>query len=327
MKNIMKSTIAMMAVSISGCSSIPAKASAYQGRIIEFKSGQMGFDTQTFFYEGESEVVAFDSQFTPDLAKQSIEYLKTFTDKPITWLVITHPNPDKFNGASVFKAQGARILSSSATAAAIPGVQAYKEYYFVEIAKMFKKGEYPQPTTVDQTFNGQMDLVLRGGERIQVRELSKPGVSSTQTVAYIASMNSLVVGDLVHYKAHAWLEGGIVNGKPTPTIDGWISDLQELNSIYPANAAVYGGRGTTTDLKTSVAEQTSYLTAAVSLIRSDIKSLGSKADDFNGPNAGARYKDLATIFQAKFPDYQLPYMIEYGAYGLVQNEMQKIGSH
>lgn len=324
MKNLINTSIAMMAISLSGCSTIPAKAETHQGRMIEFKSGPNGFDTRTFFYEGQNEVIAFDSQFTPELAKQSIEYLRKFTNKPITWLVITHPNPDKFNGASVFKAEGARILSSQATANSIPGVHAYKEYYFVEMAKMFKKGEYPQPIAVDQTFVGQMDLVLRGGERIQLRELSQPGVSATQTVAHIASINSLVVGDLVHHKAHAWLEGGIVNGKPTPTIEGWIADLKELASLYAQDTLVYGGRGTTANLRLSVTEQIKYLQNARSLVRKELKSLGAKAQEFSGPNAGELYKALTKKFQSQFPNYDLAYMIEYGSYGLVQAELQSL---
>lgn len=321
MKNL--TNVAMMAVSITGCGTVPSNAIA-QGRVIEFKSGAEGFDTRTFFYEGENEVVAFDAQFTPDLAKKSIELLRKYTDKPITWLVITHPNPDKFNGASVFKAEGARILASKATAQAIPGVHAYKEYFFVEMAKMFKKGEYPQPVPVDQTFENEMDLVLRGGERIQLRELSQPGVSSTQTVAYIESVSALMVGDLVHYKAHAWLEGGIVNGKTTPTISGWIADLKELAKLYPADATVYGGRGVTADLSKSTRAQISYLQEAQALVRNDLKSMGANAKDFAGPNAGALYKDLVGKFQAAFPDYDLSYMIEYGAYGLVQDELSKL---
>ena len=324
MKNLINTSLAMMAISLSGCSTIPARAEAQAGRIIEFKSGANGFDTRTFFYEGENEVIAFDSQFTPELAKQSIEHLRKFTNKPITWLLITHPNPDKFNGASVFKNEGAKILSSQATANAIPGVHAYKEYYFIEKAKMFKKGEYPQPTAVDQTFIGQMNLVLRGGERIQLRELSQPGVSSTQTVASIKSINSVVVGDLVHHKAHAWLEGGIVNGKPTPTIDGWIADLKELASLYPEETLVYGGRGTTASLKVSVAEQIKYLQNAKNLVRKELKSLGAKAQEFKGANTAALYKELTKKFQAQFPNYDLAYMIEYGSYGLVQAELQNL---
>jgi glyoxylase-like metal-dependent hydrolase (beta-lactamase superfamily II) len=188
---------------------------------------------------------------------------------------------------------------------------------------MFKPGAYPQPVPVDQTFTTETSLVLRGGERIQLKELSHPGVSSTQTVAYIPRANTLIVGDLVHYKAHAWLEGGIANGKPVPTIDGWISDLQELLSIYPQDATTLGGRGITTNLKTAVSAQTTYLQEAVKTVRTELHDLGSKSADFNGSNSAAMYKELASRFQARFPDDALSYMIEYGAYGLVQQEMQK----
>jgi glyoxylase-like metal-dependent hydrolase (beta-lactamase superfamily II) len=324
MKTLINTTLAMMAISTSGCATnrLPI-TKPYKGRIIEFKSGPEGFDTRTFFYEGEHEVVAFDSQFTPELAKQSIAYLRTLTNKPISWLVITHPNPDKFNGAGVFKKEGARVISSKHTADKIPGVQAYKEYYFVEIAKMFAKGTYPQPTSVDQTFEKKMDIVLRGGQRIKLRELSEPGVSSTQTVAYIESENALFVGDLIHNKAHAWLEGGIMNGKPTPTIDGWISDLNELQALYPPQTMVYGGRGLSETLQASVKEQIEYLKTAVLIINNYFKKLGASVQDFNGPNASALYKELTKEFQNKFPEYDLAYMIEYGSYGLVQHELQK----
>ena len=72
MKNLMSASLAMMAISTAGCATSPANANAYKGRVIEFKSGPEGFDTKTFFYEGESAVVAFDAQFTPALAEQAI---------------------------------------------------------------------------------------------------------------------------------------------------------------------------------------------------------------------------------------------------------------
>lgn len=324
MKNFIPVSLALLSISTSGCASLTKQSQPYTGRLIEFKSDASGFDTRTFFYEGEHEVVAFDSQFTPDIAKKSIQYLRTFTKKPITWLIITHPNPDKFNGAAVFKKEGAQIVASKATAQAIPSTHSYKEYFFVEMAKMFKKEEYPQPTPVDQTFDDQMNLVLRGGEVISLYKLPHPGVSSTQTVAYIESIKSLIVGDLIHVKAHAWLEGGIINGKPTPSIDGWIKDLHELDRQFPQNTIVYGGRGITAPLNAASKEQIAYLKTAQKLIRNMLQELGPNAKEFLGPNANQYYKILGSKFQAQFPDYALPYMIEYGAYGLVQKELENL---
>ncbi len=322
MNKLVSFGLATLAVSISACTTT-AKPPKTSGRVIEYKSDSNGFDTKTFFYEGENEVIAFDSQFTPELAKASIEHLRKHTNKPISWLVITHPNPDKFNGASAFKAIGAKILASKSTADAIPEVHGYKQYYFVEMAKMFTKEQYPQPTAVDQTFSKEMALVLKGGERIELFELSQPGVSSTQTVAYIDRANALFVGDLVHNEAHAWLEGGIVKGKPTPTIDGWIAGLNELRKLFRPDALVYGGRGKVMDLESSVSHQIDYLTRAKLLVTDEIDLLGESASDFNGPKSGMLYKMLAERFRKSFPTYELPYMIEYGAYGLVQAELSK----
>ena len=122
------------ALSVNACAY--QKVSIYNGKVIEFTSNANGFNTKTIFYEGKNEVIAFDAQFTPELARKSIEYLRKFTSKPISYLVITHPNPDKFNGASVFQNEGAKVVASRATKLAIPEVHAYKKYFFVKNSKI-----------------------------------------------------------------------------------------------------------------------------------------------------------------------------------------------
>lgn len=112
-----------------------------------------------------------------------------------------------------------------------------------------------------------------------------------------------------------------------PTLDGWVDDLQQLLRTFPSDASVYGGRGNSADLGTAVAEQIHYLKTAQLLVRQDLIEWGPKAKDYlSGPEAGLYYKSLAAKFQQKFPDYDLPYMIEYGVYGLVQQELQNIQS-
>lgn len=320
MKTIMNTSLVLMAISTAGCAGFGQSASKLEGRVIEFTSGAEGFNTNTYFYEGAREVIAFDTQFTPALAKESIAHLRKFTNKPISWVVITHPNPDKFNGASVFKDEGARIVSSESTAEAIPGVHAYKEYYFVEMAKMFKKGEYPQPAVIDQTFSGEMDIVLQGGERIQLRELAQPGVSSTQTVAYIRSLKSLMVGDLVHHKAHAWLEGGIVDGKPVPSLTGWARNLDQLLELFPANTTVFGGRGVKASLSVAAAAQKKYLQTADRIVTEYVYQLGTGKSELQTEKAGGHYSEIQRRMETQFPDYQLGYMIQYGVYGLVNSK-------
>ncbi|MBK7963555.1 MAG: MBL fold metallo-hydrolase [Bdellovibrionales bacterium] len=324
-KTMMTMTLAATTFSSLACTSTQALNSNPVGRIIEFKSGPEGFDTRTFFYEGSQEVVAFDAQFTPELARQSIQHLRTFTKKPISWLVITHPNPDKFNGASVFKKEeGTKIISSQATADAIPGVHAYKKYYFVNMAKMFTSENYPEPVSVDEVFKEQLTITLHGGEKIELKEFNRPGVSSNQTVALIPKRKALFVGDLIHDQAHAWLEGGIVQGKPAPQMASWISLLQDLQNDFSPGTKVFGGRGQTTTLLAGAEAQIAYLKKAKVLVRNYILGLGRQRVELANEQAGAHYKKLAEIFAKEFPECSLSYMIEYGIYGLVNDELAQL---
>jgi glyoxylase-like metal-dependent hydrolase (beta-lactamase superfamily II) len=323
-RTLMAVAVTATAFSLSACASSQNRRLATNSRIIEFKSGPEGFDTRSFFYEGAQEVVAIDAQFTPELARQSIKHLRTYTDKPISWLVITHPNPDKFNGASVFKAEGAKIVASQRTIEAIEGVHAYKKYYFVKMAKMFTNENYPSPVPVDESFGDRLTLNLKGGERMELTELGRPGISSNQTVVWVPATKALFVGDLVHHKVHAWLEGGIVNGQPKPELASWIAVLNDLKRSYPANTQVLGGRGDTANLSDAVALQVTYLTNARKIVRDYIVSLGQRTGELSNENAGQHYKALAQAFERTFPRYTLPYMIEYGVYGLVNAELAKL---
>src|SRR5215204_3907859 len=247
------------------------------GVLYTYDSGEAGFFTKTYFYDTGSEVVAFDAQFTPQLAEAAIASLREQTDNPITYLVITHPNPDKFNGAPAFQDDGAEVIASQATMDAIPGVHAYKKAGFVGMG-MFTEETYPQQATVDETFTGTYTIELSDGKTVELSELSDPGVSSTQTVAFVPELTALMVGDLVHHQLHAWLEGGIVNGQATPTIQGWIADLQELETTFAADPepTVYGGRGEPAPLSVAVADQIAYLETADQIVTAYVAGLGAK---------------------------------------------------
>jgi glyoxylase-like metal-dependent hydrolase (beta-lactamase superfamily II) len=292
------------------------------GALYTYDSGEAGFFTRTYFYDTGSEVVAFDAQFTPELAGQAIAYLREQTDSPLTYLVLTHPNPDKFNGAQTFQEEGATVVSSEATDAAIPGVHEYKKAGFVGMG-MFTEETYPQQATVDETFSGAHTLELEDGKTVELSELSEPGVSSTQTAAFIPELNALIVGDLVHHKLHAWLEGGIVNGQATPTIEGWIADLHELETTFAGEPepTVYGGRGEAAPLSVAVADQIAYREKADQIVTDYIADLGEKKSELSGDTAGQHYAAIQAAFEEAFPDYAFPDMISFSVYGLVNSKL------
>src|SRR5215203_2036271 len=137
------------------------------GTLYTYDSGEAGFFTKTYFYDTGSEVVAFDAQFTPELAEEAIAFLREQTKSPITYLVITHPNPDKFNGAPAFQAEGAEVIASNATEAAIPGVHEYKKAGFVGMG-MFTEETYPEQATIDETFTGTHTIELSDGKTVEL---------------------------------------------------------------------------------------------------------------------------------------------------------------
>lgn len=192
------------------------------------------------------------------------------------------------------------------------------------MAKMFTEETYPKLSQADILFDQNYEIKLRNGETVELSELSSAGVSSNQTVVSIPSQNALVVGDLVHHKAHAWLEGGIVNGKPTPTLKGWITDLKEISANYGAkNPTIYGGRGEAVQLNLALKAQIAYLKKADALVAKYVASLGGRKAELQGADAGRHYTAIQKLFEKTFPDYQIGYMIQYGVYGLVDAKLSK----
>ncbi|KOY88140.1 hypothetical protein AD998_10100 [bacterium 336/3] len=280
------------------------------GKIYVFESDANGFNTKTVFYDDGKEVVAFDAQFTEATAQQAIEFLRTKTQNPIKYLVVTHPNPDKFNGIPAFKKVGATVIMSKFSANNIEMVHNYKKYYFVEMAKMFTNETYPTLPTADLTFDETYDIKLANGGKVKLTELKKSAIATNQTIAFIETVNALVIGDLVHHNVHAWLEGPINNNTTTYNNANWISVLKILESKYPANVMVYGGRGESGKLSVVVTQQISYLEKAEKLTKEYLISIGNDKSKVD-------YTQLQKVFEKAFPNYSLGYMIAYGAYGMV----------
>ncbi len=314
-------SLAAFASLASGCGAAQEPRSESELTVHTFTSDAAGFDTHSFWMDTGREVVVFDGQFTPALADQLIAEIRAQTASPIRWLVVTHPNPDKFNGAPRFQAAGAKVVASRVTAEAIGGVHAYKKYYFVELARQFTEETYPAQATIDVTFDDSFQLPLEGGAKIDLRRLDNPGISSTQTVAFApaaAGGGALFVGDLVHHGAHAWLEGGITDGAPRPDLAKWRAALDELSG-YPTSTIVYGGRGEAAPLGSAAAAQQAYLRSAEATVDRYLAGLGERrAELADAAQAEAHYVAIEEDLARQMPERKLAYLVRYGVYGLVQ---------
>jgi glyoxylase-like metal-dependent hydrolase (beta-lactamase superfamily II) len=297
---------------------LAAAPGANAGTLGSFTSDAEGFDTRTYWYDDGQEVTVIDTQFVPALTEAMVAKIRASTASPITRVIVTHPNPDKFNGLSVLHALGAESIASARTAVAMPGVHAYKKYFWTQVAKSFTDADYPKLEAVKTTFRGRYTVRLKSGETLTLTELKNPAVSSTQTVVRIDRTGDLLVGDLVHHKAHLWLEGGIVDGQPRPDLKAWKAALAELPAL--GSGRVYGGRGESATVKEAVASGLAYLQRADDLVsayarRAPVAELKDAA--LAQPHYAAIQKEL----EAAFPSYALGYLVGYGVYGLVNRKL------
>lgn len=304
---------------LAACAAL-ASTGAAAGTLSAFTSDANGFDTHTYFYDDGKEVTLIDTQFVPKLTEAMVEQVKATTRSPITRVIVTHANPDKYNGLPYLHKLGVESVSSAAVARDMPVVHAYKENFWVNNAKAFKPGTYPSFENVKTTFNKSRTIKLKSGETITLFELANPGVTTHQVVVRIDQSGDLVVGDLVHTKAHLWLEGGLVDGKPRPDLKRWsdaVGELPKLSAGKP-DARLYGGRGEVMKVTDAVREQQAYLNKAQALVVNYVGELGERKGELADPQkSGAHYKELEKRFASSFPDYKLPYMIGYSVYGLV----------
>ena len=139
-----------------------ASLTVVAGTLHVHTSAAEGFNTHSVWYDDGQEVTVVDAQFTPAFANTLLATIKRQTASPVTRVIVTHPSPDKFNGLSAFHTIGAQSIASVATAAAIPGVDAYKRYYWTEIAKIFTAENYPKIEPIKTTFTDHMTTVVSG---------------------------------------------------------------------------------------------------------------------------------------------------------------------
>lgn len=319
--NHMKNEFILVSSLLIGCGSqVPtSEATDVSLTVNTHTSGEAGFVTHSHWIDTGEEVVVFDAQFTPELAEEVAKSIESKTDSSIRYLVVTHPNPDKFNGASVFQERGAQVVTSAATAAAMAAVHAYKKAYFVG-AGMFTDQTYPKLPTIDVTFDKVLSLDLNAKASITLQVLQNSGVASTQTVAYAREANALFVGDLVHHKVHAWLEGGIVNGSAEPDLVSWMRSLGELVSLAPQSTRVFGGRGHITTLEDAVTSQQEYLSEVERLANAYVAALPD-ASVLGGAEAAEHQATLAQQVKDAFPSYELGFLVDYSIYGLLNSKI------
>jgi glyoxylase-like metal-dependent hydrolase (beta-lactamase superfamily II) len=188
-------------------------------------------DPNTAVIVGEDGCLVFDAQATPGLAKSVIERVRTVTDKPIKYVVLSHYHAVRVLGASAYQAQN--VIASRETYRLIEerGQQDWDSEYG-RFPRLFSDAEsIPGLTWPTLTFEGEMSLFL-GKREVRLMQLGA-GHTSGDIVAWVPDAEVMFSGDLVEYHSACYCGDAHLRE--------WPMTLTEIREFNPK--AIAPGRG------------------------------------------------------------------------------------
>lgn len=150
---------------------------------------------------GDDAVLLVDPLIAPAHARLVEEALRSWTDRPVRFVVLTHHHTDHALGARWFAALGATVVAHRACRAAMerehPGlIRARRKV--PELAELFRDAQPYSPSLVLDGDEWQADL---GGTRVRVRHTG-PGHTAGDLVLWLEDESVTVCGDLVSVRYH-----------------------------------------------------------------------------------------------------------------------------
>jgi len=188
-------------------------------------------DPNTGVIIGDDSVMVIDAQATPVMAGQVIEKIRTVTDKPVKYVVLSHYHAVRVLGASAFDAE--QIISSDLTRNMIVerGQQDWDSEYG-RFPRLFQAAEsIPGLTWPTLTFGTTMSVWL-GSREVRLMHLGR-GHTMGDIVAWVPDAQVLYSGDLVEYHSACYCGDA--------HLKDWPRTLDHIAKLSPQ--ALVPGRG------------------------------------------------------------------------------------
>ncbi|MES2716101.1 MAG: MBL fold metallo-hydrolase [Pseudomonadota bacterium] len=189
-------------------------------------------DPNTGIIIGDDAVLVADTQATPAMAADVIRRIRTVTDKPIKYVVLTHYHAVRVLGAAAYQPQ--QILASQDTYDLIvERGEADKASEIGRFPRLFRNVEtVPAGMTWPTiTFSGKMTLWL-GKLEVQLLQLGR-GHTKGDTVVWLPGEKTLLSGDLVEFDATPYAGDAY--------FQDWPQTLDNIAALQPQ--ALVPGRG------------------------------------------------------------------------------------
>ena len=181
-----------------------------------------GFISNAYFVTTKEGVLVFDTLTTYKLGKELIETIKSITDKPIKFAVISHYHTDHFYGAGAFKSEGAVLIAHEWS---LEYVSKPSSWNFYEARKKLLKEHMDGTEMVEPDITITRDLDIHmGGLKFEVRRFCKAHTPG-DIVLWIPDKRVLFSGDIVFDGRLPFLGSG--NSK------GWLVCLKKILELDP----------------------------------------------------------------------------------------------
>src|SRR5580704_4541937 len=188
-------------------------------------------DPNSAIIVGDDGCIVFDAQATPAMANKVIERVRTVTDKPIKYVVLSHYHAVRVLGASAYKAEG--IIASQETYRLVEerGQQDWDSEYG-RFPRLFQDAQsIPGLTWPTLTFEGEMSIYL-GKREVRLMHLGA-GHTSGDIVAWVPDAQVMFSGDLIEYHSACYCGDAHLRE--------WPATLNEIRAFNPK--AIAPGRG------------------------------------------------------------------------------------
>jgi len=225
-------------------------------------------DPNTGIIIGDDAVLVADTQATPAMAADVIRHIRTVTDKPIKYVVLTHYHAVRVLGASAYKPE--QILASQDTYDLIvERGEADKASEIGRFPRLFQNVETVPPgmTWPTMTFTGKMTLWL-GSLEVQLLQVGR-GHTKGDTVVWLPKDRVLLSGDLVEFDATPYAGDAYFKD--------WPQTLQNIAQLNPV--ALVPGRGAALLGEARVAQGLEMTKNFVSDLYASVKAGAEKGRD------------------------------------------------
>jgi glyoxylase-like metal-dependent hydrolase (beta-lactamase superfamily II) len=229
---------------------------------------------------GDDGVMVIDARATPAMARQLVALIRTVTDKPVKYVVLTHYHAVRVLGASGYGAE--HIIASEATRELI--VERGKQDMDSEIGRfprLFDAVEtIPGLTWPTITFKRRM-TVWMGGREVRIMHLGA-GHTRGDTVVWLPKEKILFSGDLVEEGATPYCGDAY--------LQEWPHTLEKLKALKPRKLVPGRGAAMTTPRasRRAIAATQAFIRAMTGSIKAGVRRRKSLKQVFDATTAALR---------------------------------------